>query len=326
MREDQFMDRFSQDLDRIMEGEYPQNQDMPGEYQEVLALAANLSQLDFCPDELNRERKRQQLINAHLNHAIPKQSNQPRIWQAIWGKPALSAAAALVVLTLTLSIAFPGQITSAANNAADHIARVIHVGKYATVLKIDDNGSPAQDAVMLEVEQDEEMVDNANSQPDGVISVSIPGYETSDNISVPCHTGVKTRALSLQVIDPEYVTYNTLTKAQEALSFKILTPKYLPTGYSFKQAQGLKETQAYQKFVNLYYQGPGKDIVLMQRVSESGDSAADKAGSDSVRINDVDGVWSSPNCLAWTKAGVEYDLFANGISHEEALKIARSIE
>ncbi len=115
------------------------------------------------------------------------------------------------------------------------------------------------------------------------------------------------------------------------MSFKLLTPEYLPAGYSFKEAEGFKDAengQAFDESINLFYKEPGKDIILMQRVlgEDSELSTGTNGKSDSVKINGETGAWLESNSLAWKKAGVVYALSFNGLSQKEALKIARSVK
>ncbi len=64
MKEEQLIEYFDQDLENMHNGNDPKHDgSLPQEYKEALDLAVSLSQLDFSPDQVKRDRKRQQIIN-----------------------------------------------------------------------------------------------------------------------------------------------------------------------------------------------------------------------------------------------------------------------
>lgn len=297
MKEKDLIDRFNQDLDIISVGQIPAGEGLPEEYREVLGLAAALKELDFSPDEVDRDRKRKQLINAYINGENKAHQRKVRLTAPRWLRPALAAGAAAMVLMLAVSIVFPGKITATANNAFERIIKTIHMGQYVTIIQVDD--------IQATVNAGE----NQGANSETVAKTDEDSEQPRANV----------------------VIYPTLKEAQKNACFKILVPKYLPDGYVFKEAEAYKapkEAKASDEYINLYFKGPGKDIIIMERVlNENTQFVSGTNGEvEQVDINGSVGAWEAPHCVEWTKNDVSCSLFCSGFDKAEHLKIARSAE
>lgn len=221
-------------------------------------------------------------------------------------RPALVFGTVVIAAFLGLTLAFPGTMLALVDNVGANITKILKLGSYATVIQIEN--PPPGNAVLSDEEKE-------ILQKEGTIIKQTPGGELS--VSLKSETGEEKPLEGT-------VTYTSLDQAQEAVSFKMLIPEYLPSGYSFKEAQGYEGSD---KYINLYFKGTGKDITLLQRVmsDETRFGFATNGPVEPVEINGAAGAWMEPHTLMWEKDGVVCSLFCSGFSKEEAVKIAGSI-
>lgn len=317
MNEDQRIKCFARDLDDILEGKEPvHNEGISPEYAEVLDLASMLTGTDFSAENGGRERIKRKLSDrcqGRRCHKFNKEVGMNKLWKE--RRPAVIIGTAAVIAVMALALIFPGTMMAMANNAADNITKILHIGKYATVMQMEDSGNkPATPLLTAEQKaklQAGEIV--TIKTPDGDIAIS--GAKAGDEEKAD---------------RPGVVHYAALADAQKAASFQILTPEYLPQGYAFKEAQGYEGSGAdgARDYANLYYKGPGKDIILMERIMHEKTRFEESTGGkiEAVDINGATGAWMEPHTLVWEKDGVNVHLFCKGFSKEKALKIARSVK
>ncbi len=211
-----------------------------------------------------------------------------------------------IVALFALTLAFHGNLMAVANNAADNIIKILKLGNYSSVIQVEDEVSNQPD---LSQEQKDELLKG------GTITLQTPDGEVV----------IKGKDPSRDAYPKGTVSYSSLIEAQKGACFKVLSPEYLPSGYAFKEARGFKESQYY---MNLYFKGPGKDILLSMRMmnQETGFVLGTNGPVESVDINGVTGAWMEPHSVLWEKDGVSYDLVCKGFSKEEIMQIARSIK
>lgn len=312
MKEERLIDYFDQDLEDILGGHSPKhNESLPQGYKEVLDVAVSLSRLDYSPDEAKRNRKRQQIINGYKNCSQKGHGSFEGLNRRAWAKPVLATAAAALVITLAVSVAYPGKLTAAARN----VTKIIAINKYVTVESVDCNPMDANDVGIKVGGEGSREQFTGTIKVKKVANADIKGTTFSIALPVRNDTGA------------DNVVYPTLAEAQKTLKYRMLSPQYMPPGYSFKEAEGIRDSnnKAVDDYINLYYQRQGNDVfILMQRVL--GDDSELYNDGETVDINGETGVWMKPNSLAWKKAGVVYNLVGNGLSQEESIKIARSVK
>jgi hypothetical protein len=215
-------------------------------------------------------------------------------------RPALLAGSFAMVALLGFYLIFPGTLTAMAQS----IGNALKLGPYVTITQ-NDQTVPDQSAVHpLTPEQQAQLDKN--------------GYvEYTDANGNLCIIGTWGKP------PVDTVNYSSLADAQQGVSYKLLAPKYLPKGYSFKNAECYKDSKEY---ITLNYQGPGKDLVLMQRLMN--EQTKYETGTDGeiepIMINGNSGAWVD-SALIWDKDGVNYTIFNKGFSKDEIVKIAESL-
>ncbi|MEN6390145.1 MAG: DUF4367 domain-containing protein [Syntrophomonas sp.] len=286
MDEDILVSQFNKDLDDILEGKCPEPH---GDTSREYTAALDLAgrlKENNFVSESTRLRLRQHMSREYSS--MKKESFMNRIIAK--RKPALMVGTAAAVILLAVALALPGNLAAVAK---DSIARTFKIGKYVTVIQEPDQapgslpGEPPKDGTIL---------------PDG--SVLRVGSEE------PAET----------------VYYSSLAEAQKVAGFKILTPGYLPAGYTFKEAKGLG---TYADYMQLVYDGNGKEIsIIMTKMSEQNKfEVATNGQVEQVDINGGQGTWSEPNNVMWEKDDVNYSLDCSpGLGRAEAVKIAESIK
>ncbi|MEN6326665.1 MAG: DUF4367 domain-containing protein, partial [Syntrophomonas sp.] len=191
-----------------------------------------------------------------------------------------------LIFMLTLTLVFPGTVTAVADNVGDNIAKMLKLGKYSTVVQMND----------LEPAEKKELTEEEKAQV----------------------------AKERKEMDEAFINYTSIEDAQKIASFKVKTPEYLPEGYTFKEAKSIKGSGDY---INIYYKGSGRDIILMERAMNE-DTAfvyGTNGKVEEVDINGVTGALEDSNVM-WEKDGVSCSLVCHGFEPAEALKIARSIK
>ena len=213
---------------------------------------------------------------------------------------------AAVVALFVVTLVFHGNLMAMAGDAADNIIKILNLGNYSSVIQVEDKASNQQ---ALSQEQKDELLKG------GTITIQTP-----DGAVV-----IKGKDPSMGAYPEGTVPYSSLIEAQKGACFKVLSPGYLPSGYAFKEARGFKDSKYY---MDLYFTGPGKDIVLSQRMmnQETGFVLGTNGPVESVDINGVTGAWVEPHSVLWEKDGVSYDLICKGFSKEEIVQVARSIK
>ncbi|HBK54005.1 MAG TPA: hypothetical protein DDZ44_08725 [Syntrophomonas wolfei] len=281
---------FNQSVNEIMEGKTPSQ---PGDIveQQLFQLIARLKDTDFSRDNLAQARMRNRLLSRcrekdskdYKKEGIMKKLFEQHRTVTVFGSLAL-------IFMLTLTLVFPGTVTAVADNVGDNIIKMLKLGKYSTVIQMDDP-APAEKKELTE-EQKEQLR--------------------------------KEEAASAKEDENYKVKYASIEEAQKIASFKVQAPDYLPNGYELKEVVGYKGSGDY---INLYFKGKGRDIIIRERVmNEHTQFTYGTSGQvDEVDINGVTGALEESNVM-WEKDGVSYSLICKGFEPEEALKIARSIK
>lgn len=296
-----FMKNFTEDIDHIVTGN-PQatRKGMQSEYDDLLNLAKVLVKTELVTENENQQMLRRQLINRCLKKK--SRYNKEVIMKNFLGKhrTALIACSLAMLVVLGSCCIFPHTMTAMAKS----ISNVLKLGSYVTV--VSDTPAPDPSSINpLTPEQQSQLDKN--------------GYvEFTDENGNRVIIGHQAEPAA------DKVNYSSLADAQQGVSYKLLVPTYLPAGYSFDNAECFKGSKDY---ITLNYQGPGKNIALMQRAlnEDTQYELATDGKVEPVVINGREGVWDDSN-LIWNIDDVNYILFAQGLSKEEIMNIAESVK
>jgi len=260
MKDNNLAKHFIQDLDSILKGEqlYKTGDTTP-EYEQVLQLASVLKDTDFSSESKTREGLRRRLMNRCLNN---HRSNKEVIMNKLWvgRRPALILGTAAVIAMFGFALMSPGKMMAMANEVADNISKILRLSNNMAVVQME--SKTPQNAELDREEREGLRKEGVSIQTSSgeVIVTSKEAVTGADVVEITSKdVGINDEDQML----PGTVSYASLAEAQEAVCFKILTPEILPLGYSFKEAQGY---QGSDQYINLYFSGPGKDIILMQRI------------------------------------------------------------
>lgn len=118
----------------------------------------------------------------------------------------------------------------------------------------------------------------------------------------------------------------TLEEARNQADFTILSPSYLPAGYSFKSATVMKFDRI--EMVTLLYMDGTKRLSITEKIKEN-TPAVDMDGVEKVSINGAEGkLISLPiggNMLTWSSAKLDF-MMSSELSREDAIKVAESMK
>lgn len=264
------------------------------QFENAILNTLNSKAEEINPKEGMGERVKSAVISGNKKRRLILRRPMP-----FYGKAAIIT---LVVLTL----AFHGSLMAVANNAVENITKILKIGNYISIIQ--ETEDTATDYAGLS-QQDQETL-----RKGGKVTVQTPGGEVTINGKTAKEEDSKAGEIH----------YSNLVEAQKAVCFKVFNPEYLPSGYSFKEARGYKGSD---EFINLFFKGSGKDIILMQSIMNQDTQfvMSTNGSKKTVDINGVQGFWDEPSTLTWEKDGVGCYLVCKGFSKEEAMKIARSI-
>lgn len=293
-----FVEHFNEDIDSILDGQ-PQNRNKEDQakYNDLLSLAAILAETDIIPENGKKQMLRRQLVKRCLAENTAGR-NKEAIMRNFFKKrrPALLVGSFALVAMLGFYLISPATLTAMAEN----IGNILKIGPYVTLINEDSTPEPPK-TNPLTPEQQAQLDRNGYVEiqnENGTMVVSTWGEPPVDKVN-----------------------YSNLVDAQQGVSYKLLAPQYLPEGYSFKSAETYRGSKEY---INLEFQGPGKDIILMQRLMNEQTKYETGGKVVPVNINGQTGAWVDSS-LTWDKDGINYILIAKGLSQDEILKIAESI-
>ncbi|WP_103104393.1 DUF4367 domain-containing protein [Brevibacillus reuszeri] len=291
MKTDKVAKHFNEDLDLIMNGKQPPKRpEASDEYAEMIEISSALKKVDFSSEYgLPEKSKLREKVIAIWIKEEKRMEKQMGLRSRFFTR---KIAAAVAVITLVGAIAFSEPLLAFANHATESISKIVQLG-YTSVMQMEDQAPPVDKQNASLVQDSEKTLVIANDQP----------------------------------LEIDRAIYATLAEAQKTVSYKLLSPTYLPAGYSFKEASGFKGEGADQ-YMDLYFSGPDKEIVLMTRVlkQETAFGVATSSNVHSLSVNGNNAAWIEPHTLMWEQEGVSYSLFCKGFGKDEALKIANSFK
>lgn len=136
-----------------------------------------------------------------------------------------------------------------------------------------------------------------------------------------------------KIVEEKLPEILSLEEARKKVSFKILTPEYLPEGYSFNSSMIFSNNEFHSdevfETVHLTYMKDKDSIGLTETVYEnmSSDTKAILSDGEDIKINGIEGKYVSigdEKVLRWKLGNVSLSLFTS-LEKDEMLKIAESI-
>ncbi len=314
MNEQDWADRFTEDVDRLLHGTSQMDvESSSAEYRQMLDLARTLAATDFSSESRVRvvfrrrwldrvdtqEADKEPLIRPYLLHPGVQRR---RLWAAM-----CSALALLLVLTFF----YPGGPTVAAQSIGNG-ARLIVLGAYSTAQKVEAyvTGQPLpEDSWHVQV---------------------FPGYGVGGN--------------GLPGTNPIVRSTADLQEAQKLTTFHIRTPGYLPAGYNLQEiklapiwtgAGAWVVAQNPNAFS--FYRGPGPDIAIVQQpvgpeVSHDPNVAVGvivgfltNGTLEEVKVRGHTATWADDHLLMWEEDGISFVVSGPRLTLDEAIHIAESL-
>ena len=124
-----------------------------------------------------------------------------------------------------------------------------------------------------------------------------------------------------------------MEEAQEVIPFRLRQPGYLPEGYALCEVLVAPGGSSF-----LFYESPKGNIILVQiSVGGSSGGAGDEGSATAVQVltagsiepvslNGVAAGWVEDHGLMWEADGISFTVGGPGLSLEEAIRVASSLE
>jgi hypothetical protein len=225
--------------------------------------------------------------------------------------PALSLVTIVLVILVVVTLAWPGTLTAAAQGIENFVQSLV-VGQNTSVHRVNPNqATPSRQIpppVTPEVKQQGDL---------WIVRTSIGNF--AGNV--------------LPGRDANVRRFHTFDEVQAAVSFSLLQPGYLPTGYALREAMVTP-----LDWVFLFYDGPDGDIILAQMPvgerpsSDAGHAVSSAAGMltdkpiESVTLNSQPAGWVEGYGLMWEANGVSYMLGGSKLSLDATTRMAESLK
>ncbi len=314
MNEQDWAERFSRDVDGLLsEAGRTDLEPTSTEYRQALDLARTLAATDLSGESR---------VRATLRHELLNQINAREGWQLrkeipmhalFWQRHlALSLATVVLVVLVVVILAWPGALTVAAQGIKDFVQTLV-VGQNTSIHRVNS--------------------DQAAPTTTRMPPPATPVVEQRDDLWI-VRTAIGNFAGN--VLPGRNATVRrirTLDEARAVASFNLLQPRYLPAGYTFREAMVTP-----LDWVLLFYDGPNGDIVLAQMpVGERPGGDAEhttfaKTGTltdkpiESVTLNGQPAGWVEGNQLMWEANGISFIVGGSMLSLDEATRVAESLK
>lgn len=248
-------------------------------------------------------------VGRATTHLPTRRSFRSAWWQ---GRTALALTTAALSAILVIALAWPGVLTTAAQGI-EALVQSLVLGRHTTV----------------------QQVSSATATPTKkpTTSEQLVVERRGDSWIIRTAIGTLTSPALLPGRDVSVRHYTDLERVQEAVSFDLRLPGYLPPGYTFREAI---VTPLYRAF--LLYGGPDGDIILLQMpVGQQPGGESDHSlyavvemltdqPFESATLDGQQAAWVGDRCLMWEAHGINFILGGGNLSLEEATRIAQSLE
>ena len=330
MNEQDWADRFSREVDSLLnEAGRTDSEPIPTEYRQALDLARILTTADFSVESRVRQALRRRLLN-RICVREGWQRRKEHVMHTFFRKrhPAVILTAVVLVAFLVVTLAWPGALTAAAQGI-EAFVQSLWLGEHTLLQRI----APEQVMELGDGQLAIEGVPVDDHQPQIELRqrlederLTIEGVP-ADESEVEMFAGIAEEGWEFHYVEIEMQRFDTIKEAQEAASFTLRLPDYLPEGYAFSEALVIGD------LIALHYDGPSGKISLGQeavgeepgKIVSYGVVSVSEAPVQKVTVNGQDAGWAE-SVFVWEADGISYRLSGPSLSLEEAIRIAESLE
>jgi len=316
MNEKEMADRFISEVDNMLNEAGRCEDNLPGTtYHQTLHTARFLVEADFSPESKIRDSLRQRLVN--IVGAREKWNRRKEFsmrFTILKRHPILSFAIVLLMAFFTVALISPKTAAAVAQEVANFINK-LELGNFTSIRQLDPEWA------------------SEHPQPPPTGKTEIEYRDDLWTLRTPIgNFGGNPPPGRENVIHK----YDSLSDTQDMATFGVLSPAYLPEGYSFREGM-----IAPSDWVFLFYDGPQGDIVLAQipvftrtesqtkNTITTYTNAVGMVTDDPIHETLVNGIpagWIEGNGLIWESEGISYMLGGVNLGLEETLLIAESLE
>ena len=318
MNENESAELFDKNVIQMLRGNQKYHADPTStEYQQAIDLARKLASTDFSTVSKIKKPLLNQLLSMHR-----KENAMLKVSRRMIGLRLTLLGLASLFLLLMVS---PMTFQVAAKSFTDFI-QTIQVGDYTWIQQ---NKNP----------------ENVTIQPD--LLPSDPVVEYKDDIWILRTSIGNFSGNPLPGHDKTVQSFDSIEDAQAIVPFSIRQPRFLPAGYELQKAM-----VSPSDWVFLFYSGSNGNLVIAQlpvgeitinKPGESNDSIpigsvtigeinsvgigmlTDK-DVEAVSVNNRPAAWVEGDGLMWESEGVSFMAGGNGITRDEVIQIAESME
>jgi hypothetical protein len=289
---------------------------VPAEYRRALEMARVLATIDFSGESRAQHALRLRLIDRAEARGGEKQASPTPAFRPRrrWRRRLLTAIGGTLALLVAMVFLYPGGPAVAAQSIGNGVKLVV-LGAYSTARRAEAfvTGRPSEDL------------------DDGWHVSIFPGHGVGGN--APPGT------------NPTVESVASFEEAQRRTAFPLRAPDYLPQGYILREVKLAPVLTGLGTFLFssnpnafLFYEGPGPDIVIIQQSvgpQPSGDPSVVVGQAVGlitdgplveVDLNGRTAAWADDCLLLWEENGVSYEVGGLGLSLDEAVRIAESME
>lgn len=299
-------DRFTRDVDGLLnEAGRTDSEPLPAEYRQALDLARMLVTTDLSAESRVRHTLRRRLLN-QIGTREGWQLRKEYVMRTFFRqrRAAVILASAVLAGLLVVTLAWPGGLTAAAQGIYDVIQSIV-LGPHTQAVQIDFQTKSEPRPLPADL---------------WIIRTDIGSFGGNAPPGV----------------EPTVRTLTSFEDAQAATNFYLRTPIDLPEGYALREVK--LAPIGGTSWAILFYGGSGHDIILAQmpggpQPSDDPNVAVSVASGfitdgtlEEVRLDGRPAVWADGHSLMWEADSVSYMLGGLGLSLEETIRIAASLE
>ncbi len=298
---DREIGRFNEGVDRLIGGGAAEEDDFEGR----MAAAAKLASVDFSDASRVRESLRARLLDRDERGPVS------RMLRALAGMGLsgrmFAAPAVAVIAFVVVAVIWPGAISAAARQVEEFVQDLI-IGRNTTVSQVE------PESIDIALAPDFQEVFSGDGATIWISKTTIidPG-ESREQSAIPSIGWV----------------FDSLEGAQVEAGFHLRSPAYLPDGYSLRDVRVTPS-----RWVIAAFEGPKGFVLLAQVPGDSGLEAVTSTDIEvltdrpirPVQVNGMPAAWSEGRSLSWVEGDVSYTIAVDGLSLDEALRMAESLQ
>lgn len=313
MTEQEWAARFSIEADGLLsEDERSGAGPAPAWFREILDLAGELRTLDLSADSRRRESQLPWLVRGMENRPEDLSHRRIRLGRGFWRRHPLWAGSAVVICVLLfVTLTVPG-VTATGAEIVKYVRRIL-LGDHLTAVQLNQDYIESRQG---EYDGPRFSRDDLLKGPviifdeDSWMFMSMGGMGSG---YVPTGTEKKLRKLA------------SIQAAEEAVSFVLLTPTYLPSGYGFREALVAPDGSAW-----IFYGEPAKEIIVSQAPVGPGNyvSLSTNGEVEKLTVRGSTAAWLNGDpggVLSWESDGLVFMIQSADQSMWESIRIGESL-